>query len=238
MATFQQLLESDYIEQFGEYLDTIISSRKGHHLRPSSKATYRSSITMILRTYLYYKTEAALFDGHLDQILDVEEKHGNNANFSMQSCAIRHFKDFVLSLHEPEWIQSIEPTTLCPNCLCGCDICHEQTNGCGVVECFGKCGKTIRDLSHERRAIRRSRTRRLPLLHYEVLSLYFPSLTMTPAKKKKARHIEYVNDHALVGRGISDKFERLLSREILKNARWHCLSSHRCDHPKCSGWHP
>jgi len=237
MATFQQLLESDYIEQFGEYLDTIISSRKGHHLRPSSKATYRSSITMILRTYLYYKTEAALFDGHLDQILDVEEKHGNNANFSMQSCAIRHFKDFVLSLHEPEWIQSIEPTTLCPNCLCGCDICHEQTNGCGVVECFGKCGKLY--------AICRMREEQSddhePGVCRYCTTKYFPLFSIThddASKKKKARHIEYVNDHALVGRGISDKFERLLSREILKNARWHCLSSHRCDHPKCSGWHP
>lgn len=237
MASFQQLLDVDYIDEFGDYLDTIISSRKGHNLRPSSKATYRSSITMILRTYLFHKTEKALFDGHLDQVLELEHKHGNNANFSMQSCAIRHFKAFVLSRHEPEWIQSIVPTTICGNCLCGCDICHDQPVGCGVVECFGKCGKLY--------AICRMRaehsTHNEPGVCKYCVDKYFP-LFSTPhdrvSKKKKARHIEYVNDHALVGRSISDKFARVVSREILKNSRWHCLPSHRCEHPKCSGWHP
>ena len=59
---FCELLLTDYMDRFGKYLDEIISSRKKLPLRPSSKATYRSSITMILWTYMYYRTERDVFN--------------------------------------------------------------------------------------------------------------------------------------------------------------------------------
>ena len=225
------------MNQFGKYLDEIISSRKKLPLRPSSKATYRSSITMILSTYMYYRTERDVFNGHLDDVLALERKHGNNANYSMQSCAIRHFKDFILMRRPPSWSTDVEGTNeRCATCLCGCPVCHPRPGECrGVVECFGKCGKLY---STCRMRCENMCDAEDDICRYCVLK-YSPLFDITRdevAKKRRARHVEYVNDHALVGRTNSVKYPELLRREIRKNCRWHESEFHRCEHPLCGNF--
>ena len=60
--------------------------------------------------------------------------------------------------------------------------------------------------------------------------------TDTVEAKQRARHVEYMNDHALVGRAQSAKYTKLVQMEIMKNVRWHSLKSHKCDHPNCEGY--
>ena len=236
MRYFCELLRTDYVDRFGAYLDGIISSRKRVLLRPSSKATYKSSITMILSTYLYFRTEQDVFNGHLDDILALERKYDNNANYSMQSCAIRHFKSFIVERNGKEWLETISPNTRCKHCLCGCEVCHADGKCAGVVECFGKCGKLY---SYCRMLCEHSEDTEEGVCMYCVLkySPLFDIPTNSTEEKRRARHIEYVNDHALVGRVKAKKYPQLLQREIMKNVRWH-MSRHVCSNPLCSGWHP
>lgn len=237
--TFCELIKNGYIEQFRVHLFGITSARKKCPLSCSSVATYTSSITMIISTYMINKTEMDIFNGFLDDMLTLERKFGNNANFSMQSCAIRHFKDFILSTHEPEWPQSIVANTTCPTCLCGCDKCHPPGLGTcnGVIECFGKCGKlyptckmieSISDPALEEGICEYCRVKYKPLYHNPIEGVDL---------RRRLRHIEYVNDNALIGRSSSAKYNALIKMEILKNARWHCVKTHRCHNTMCPGWH-
>lgn len=237
--TFSELMESGYIERFREHLCGITSARKRCSLSSSSVATYTSSITMMLSTYLVDRTEMDIFNGFLDDALTLERKHGNNANFSMQSCAIRHFKDFILGNHPPEWIQSVGTNTACPTCLCGCTQCHPPgSDSCnGVIECFGKCGKlyptckmlkSLHDPSIEEGICEYCCVKYSPLYQKPTTNL---------ARRRRLRHMEYVNDNALVGRSASEKYKALIKMEILKNARWHQVPTHQCHNTLCSGWH-
>ena len=232
----ERLHGNNYIQQFSRYLDTIISHRKGTPLRPSSKATYRSSITMILSTYMYYRTEDDFFNGHLDDILQLERKYDNNANYSMQNCAISHFKDFILSRNKQDWIKQIRKKQYCPTCLCGCDVCHKDGICGGVTECFGKCNKLYS-------RCRLEESKAIPNVEEGVcvycLRKYSPLFqvpTDSNDAKRRARYIEYMNDHALVGRSASAKYGKLIRSEILKNVRWHSMQAHACDHPLCHGY--
>ena len=226
------LLNKDYLSAFGKYLDKIVSLRRGTKLRPSSKATYRSSITMILSTYMAHRTESDFFNGHLDDILKLERTVGNNANYSMQSCAISHFKDWLLE-RRPELKTHPVPHGYCSECLCGCEYCHSGGVCDGVIECFGKCNKL-----YSKCRMKKVRSDVEEGICQYCLDKYEPIYNIPrdyEKAKKRSRHLEYMNDHALVGRSTSAKYDTLVKNEIQKNVRWHLLS-HSCDHPLCRGY--
>ena len=105
---------------FKSYLHVAKSHRNRTPLSQSSINTYHSSIKIFLLTYLRDEQIDVLWNGHVDAILALERSRGNNANFSMQQCAFRHFYNYM----EPHRPLRLKPFTKCPGCLCGCARCH------------------------------------------------------------------------------------------------------------------
>jgi hypothetical protein len=135
----------------------------------------------------------------------LERDHGNNANFSMQQCALRHFTEY-LSMAGAVSHAGISDT--CPLCLWTprCDSMHVCE---APIQCFGKCCKLIRADSG-------------PVCTYCVLK--YPILFGADSTQR-SRHVEYVHDHALFGRAYdASKHDALIRREILKALRWHSVN--------------
>ena len=194
---------------FKVYLHVAKSHRNQTMLSQSSINTYHSSIKIFLLTYLRDSTIDALWNGHVDAILALERSRGNNANFSMQQCAFRHFYNYMESRRP----STVEPFTLCPRCMCGCARCHavpeKGAGSCvGVSRCFGKCSKLVSRCKLNEDGICAYCLDKYPILYAR-------------ASRRRSRYLEYVHDHALIGRPYDPrKHDRMIRAYILESLRW------------------
>jgi len=190
---------------FKDYLCRAKSHRNNQKLSRSSINTYHSSIKMFLLTYMYDETTDAFWNGFIDLVLKLEREHGNNANFSMQQCAIRHFLLYM----KPHVHETISPLQNCPRCLrTACD----DPNGSkcvGVVRCFGKCSKLTHSVNE------------YGICAYCVTKYPIQYGVDVVNSSRRRRHLEYVHDHALIGRTYDPaKHDKLIKRYILEALRW------------------
>ena len=178
---------------FKSYLHEATSHRNYNQLSRSSINTYHSSIKMFLLTYLRNSTLDSLWNGHIDAVLRLERVYGNNANYSMQQCAFRHFFTYM----EPHRPDELAPFTLCERCLCGCARCH--VDGCpGTTRCFGKCCKLVSRCSLSEDGICAYCLEKYPILYSD-------------ESTRRSRYLEYVHDHALIGRAYEPgKHDRMI----------------------------
>ena len=142
-----------------------------------------------------------VYNGTIDIIVQREREMGNNANFSMQSCALRHFKDYLRDGERDSRLPSI-----CPKCLClaPCDHSHS----CRVTRCFGKCSKLYAVCRLNSMGICEYCVKKYPILY-------------GTTSDRRSRYVEYVHDHALIGRAYDpSKHDRIIRDEILQALRW------------------
>lgn len=186
---------------FKDYLRGASSHRNNQKLSRSSINTYHSSIKMFLLTYMCDETTDVFWNGYIELVLRLEREHGNNANFSMQQCAIRHFLQYM----EPYRYATL-PVANCSRCLRA--ICEGEC--VGVVRCFGKCSK----LTHS--------TNEHGICAY-CMSKYPIQYGETGGNSsRRRRHLEYVHDHALIGRKYdSNKHDKLIKGYVMEALRWH-----------------
>lgn len=189
--------------QFKHFLRQTKSHRNGRPLSASSINTYHSSIKMFLLTYLRNARPCDLVNGTIARIVALEEESGNNANFSMQQCALRHFATY-LATHSID--DGVSDT--CPRCL--------WTPRCGVQDhvctpptlCFGKCSKLVRAESLNASGVCAYCVTKYPILY-------------GADSERRSRYVEYVHDHALFGRPYDPKkHDPLIRDEIIKALRW------------------
>ena len=193
--------------EFKSYLHYAESHRSRHSLSQSSINTYHSSIKMFLLTYLRDETIDALWNGHLDAIIDLERTYGNNANFSMQQCAFRHFLLFM----EPYRPDVLLPFTRCRDCLQP-NIPHTCL---GLIRCFGKCSKLVPRVKLSESGICEYCTEKYPMIYSET----------SRRTRRRSRYMEYVTDHALIGREYEPlKHDRMIRAYIIEALRWHADS--------------
>ena len=193
---------------FKAYLHVAKSHRNRTPLSQSSINTYHSSIKIFLLTYLRGEPIDVLWNGHVDAILALERSRGNNANFSMQQCAFRHFYNYM-EPHRPS-ASELRPFTKCPECLCArsCVRCHAGTHA-GVSRCFGKCSKLVSSCKLNDDGICAYCLEKYPILYAH-------------ASRRRSRYLEYVNDHALIGRPYDPtKHDRMIRKYILESLRWY-----------------
>jgi len=200
---------------FKDYLRHTKSHRNGLSLSNSSINTYHSSVKMFLCTYLRDGHVYDLYNGSIEMIVEHEREMGNNANFSMQSCALRHFRDYLggSSVGVRSFLNgsaAFHPPGMCGTCLClpGIRRVCDHSHSCVSTRCFGKCSKLYPPC----------RLNSVGVCEYCVKK--YPILFGAPSTRR-SRYVEYVHDHALIGRDYDpSKHDRLIRDEILEAVRW------------------
>ena len=199
----RDLIESRLWLGFKGFLRETKSHRNGRALSASSINTYHSSIKMFVLTYLREGRRCDLVNGTIARIVALEEASGNNANFSMQQCALRHFSAYLAK----EGVSFQRTSDTCGQCL--------WTPRCGVAHvcapptlCFGKCSKLARAESLNASGVCAYCVNKYPILY-------------GAESARRSRYVEYVHDHALFGRAYDPKkHDALIREEILKALRW------------------